>query len=271
MHRRRLYSLQVINWVYRLQVIGLAAVVLLSACKEEKPAPPLATPTPTVAPTPAPTPSATPKPSPTPRKPSEDDGGVIVGASQYAFQETRWKKAEIRAINAIALDKASATYLRNEARYTDLATKSGVPQSIIFVLHGRESSWDFTKHLHNGDSLQKRTWQVPAGRPPTGNPPFTFEESALDALAYDHMAGPQWKKLGDGLQKLEAFNGLGYQKYHKDTPSPYLWAGTNIYSQGKYVADGKWSATAVDKQLGVACIMRWMIVNKKIRVWPYVE
>ena len=255
---------------HRLSVkLLLGAVLVLASCKEEKPVP-APTPTPTVAPTPAPTPVPTPEATPTP-KPHYDPERVIVGESQYAFQETRWKKAEVRSVNAIALDKASATYLRNEARYSALAEQSGVPSSIIFVLHGRESSWDFSKHLHNGDSLQKRTWQVPAGRPVKGNPPFTFEESALDALAYDKMAGPQWKKLGDGLQKLEAFNGLGYQKYHKDTPSPYLWAGTSIYTQGKYVKDGVWSSTAVDKQLGVATIMRWMIVNKKIPVWPYVE
>lgn len=271
MHRRPRHRFQIINWLYRLQVIGLAAA-LLWACKEEKPTPPVATPTPapTVAPTPTATPLPTPKASPTPNH-EHDPEEVLVGVSQYAFQETRWQKAEVRAINAIALDKASATYLRNEGRYSALATQSGVPSSIIFVLHGRESSWDFSKHLHNGDSLQHRTWQVPAGRPPTGNPPFTFEESALDALAYDHMAGTWWKKLGDGLQKLESFNGLGYQKYHKDVPSPYLWAGTNLYQKGKYVADGKWSSEAVDKQLGVAAIMRWMIVNKKIKVWPYVQ
>lgn len=243
-------------------LLMVGAVLVLSSCKRENPIPETI-PEPIATPGPSATPSATPTP-----KPEHEDGEVIIGGSKYTLQETRWYKAEVRSINAISLDKAAALYQSNADRYSNISKESGVPSSIIFVLHGRESSWDFTKHLHNGDSLQKRTWQVPAGRPPTGNPPFTFEESALDALSYDNMDGPQWDKLGDGLQKLEEFNGLGYQKYHPTVPSPYLWAGTSLYYQGKYVADGKWSATAVDKQLGVACVLKWMLA-KDMPIWPY--
>jgi peptidoglycan hydrolase-like protein with peptidoglycan-binding domain len=41
--------------------------------------------------------------------------------------------------------------------------------------------------------------------------------------------------------------------------SPYLWAGTNNYESGKYVADGVWSSAAVDQQLGIVPVMRKMI------------
>ena len=37
----------------------------------------------------------------------------------------------------------------------------------------------------------------------------------------------------------------------KPINSPYVYAGTSAYSQGKYVADGYFSSTAVDQQVGV--------------------
>jgi lysozyme family protein len=53
---------------------------------------------------------------------------------------------------------------------------------VVAVIHQMECSGDFTKHLHNGDTLKARTVQVPTGRPLTGKPPFTWEQSATDAL-----------------------------------------------------------------------------------------
>ena len=53
-------------------------------------------------------------------------------------------------------------------------------------------------------------------------------------------------------------NGLGYLKYHKNVLSPYLWSGTQHYTKGKYIADGKFSSTTVDKQLGTCAILKRM-------------
>ena len=39
-------------------------------------------------------------------------------------------------------------------------------------------------------------------------------------------------------------------------PSPYLWSFSTHYARGKYVADGKWSPTAVSAQCGVAVLLR---------------
>ena len=187
--------------------------------------------------------------------------------TRYPFQEERWRVAVINSIDIIRLDKAVALFERERVRYVEIEDLSGVPASVIFVIHGRESTWNFSRHLHNGDPLTARTKLVPAGRPKTGNPPFTFVESAVDALEYDGMARKNWASLGDGLQALEAFNGLGYQK--KGRISPYLWAGTDLYVSGKYVRDGVYSATAVDKQLGVAAILKRM-EERGLKVWPMV-
>ena len=40
--------------------------------------------------------------------------------------------------------------------------------------------------------------------------------------------------------------------------SPYLWAFSNHYTRGKYVADGRWSETAVSRQAGAATLLRRM-------------
>jgi peptidoglycan hydrolase-like protein with peptidoglycan-binding domain len=38
--------------------------------------------------------------------------------------------------------------------------------------------------------------------------------------------------------------------------SPYLWSFSNIYSSGKYVADGRFSASAVDQQCGAMPVLK---------------
>jgi hypothetical protein len=124
-----------------------------------------------------------------------------------------------------------------------------------------ESSLDFTRHLHNGDPLTARTVHEPEGRPKSGTPPFTWEESAIDSLAYQGL--PRWQdwSLPGILYKLEEYNGWGYRLSHPHVLSPYLWSGSNHYTSGKYVADGTWSDTAISKQIGAAVILRRMAEN----------
>ena len=113
-------------------------------------------------------------------------------------------------------------------------------------------------HLHNGDPLTARTTHVPAGRPvanPRGEPeagprrsapnPYTWEESAADALCQKGLnAWADWTIVGS-LFQLEAYNGWGYRMYHSEVLSPYLWSFTNHYTKGKYASDGKWGANLV--------------------------
>lgn len=176
----------------------------------------------------------------------------------FPFQETRWFEARINPQDAIRLDKAVDRWRETEPRYRAIEKDSDVPAVVIFTLHGRESTWSFRHHLHEGSPLTGRTRWVPQGRPLTGKPPFTFEESAIDALIYDKMGTKNWKSLGDSLQAIERYNGMGYQRYHQEVPSPYLWAGTSLYTKGKYVRDGVWDANARDKQLGCAAILKRM-------------
>ena len=52
----------------------------------------------------------------------------------------------------------------------------------------------------------------------------------------------------------ERYNGLGYR--NKGLPSPYVWAGTDKYTSGKYVADGVFDPNYVDQQLGVMLMIK---------------
>ena len=142
---------------------------------------------------------------------------------------------------------------RGRERYEAIARPVNLPWYFVGCLHLMESGCDFTKHLHNGDPLTARTKLVPKGRPKTGNPPFTWEESAKDALEYDGLRGPM-DTIGEQFKAFEKFNGTGYRK--KGINTPYIWSGTTHYSKGKYVKDGVFDAEAVSEQVGIACVYK---------------
>ena len=178
--------------------------------------------------------------------------------------EKLWDSAQINASQVFRIDKAISLYLDNKSRYDGVENmrNGGVPSAVVFVLHGRESTWNFSKHLHEGSPLTGRTRWVPKGRPkspPANGSSYTFEESAEDALykLKDLENKVDWSECHDSLYNIEKYNGLGYLMY-KPINSPYLWSGTNHYSKGKYVSDGKYSSTAVDGQLGTCSILKRM-------------
>ena len=148
---------------------------------------------------------------------------------------------------------------KNGPRYVKVQDNVGVPWHIISVLHNMEASLRFDKHIQNGNPLTKRTYWVPKGRPKTGKPPFTWEYSAADALRYDKLHLVKDWSVHHMLYTIERYNGTGYLRYHKDVPTPYLWSGSQHYVRGKYVSDGKWSSTAVSKQVGAAVILKELV------------
>lgn len=165
---------------------------------------------------------------------------------------------EVRAPRVAAVEALVDRLAANRARYEAVGAETGVPWQVVAVIHNMESSQSFGRHLHNGDPLTARTTHVPAGRPKTGEPPFTWEESAADALAMKGLgAGTDWSLAGT-LYQVERYNGFGYRQYHPHVLSPYLWGFSNHYTSGKYVADGTWSDTAVSAQCGAAVLLRRM-------------
>lgn len=148
-----------------------------------------------------------------------------------------------------AIDRYANRIIANRAKYEEVSAATGVPWIFVGCLHYRESALDFKTHLHNGDSLKERTKHVPAGRPVEGEPPFTWEESAIDALKYEKFDGKTDWSMENICDRAERYNGLAYKRMGK--PSPYLWSGSNIYVRGKYVEDHVFDPSAVDKQIGV--------------------
>jgi lysozyme family protein len=142
-----------------------------------------------------------------------------------------------------------------KSRYQAVAAKTGVPWPAIAVIHERECSQDWTGSLAQGDPWNRISVHVPAGRGPFKS----WEEAAADALVNcaPHLARNKDWSIGGTLTRLEEYNGLGYAA--RSAPSPYLWSGTDQYRSGKYVRDGVYDSTAVDRQLGCAGLLLAMI------------
>lgn len=173
----------------------------------------------------------------------------------------RWDKA--RFTRSTAINAQAAKIEAHRERYEAVSKATGVPWDVIGVIHYRESSGDFKGVLHNGQKIigtGKVTTLVPKGRGPFS----TWEEAAIDALVVcpPYAAKNKDWSIGGTLDILEKYNGMGYK--NKGLPSPYLWAGTDQYKIGKYVADGKYDPNHVDKQLGTAALlMRLRDMEKK--------
>jgi lysozyme family protein len=152
------------------------------------------------------------------------------------------------------IEAATDRVVGGKSRCQAVASNLGaIPWYVIGVINELESTSNFNAHLHNGDPLTRRTVHVPAGRPPTGSPPFTWEASAEDALRMKNYHTMSDWRLSRILHRLEGYNGLGFRRHGIFTP--YLWSGCQHYSRGKYVADGVWDPNAVSKQIGCGVIL----------------
>jgi lysozyme family protein len=157
---------------------------------------------------------------------------------------------------------AKLTDANSDRSYDTVEDSICAPWYFIGIIHGLEASFNFKAHLHNGDPLKARTVQVPAGRPPVWLPPTDWASSAEDALTIEKFADqPDWS-LAQMLYRFEKYNGFGSRSRGINTP--YLWAFSNQYTKGKYVADGKWNPDAVSQQCGAAVMLKALIESGKI-------
>lgn len=164
----------------------------------------------------------------------------------------------LRGTQSSDLKSFYANWKKNKARYEAVEAKTGVPAELIAALHWRESTANFKTYLHQGDPLGRKAVHVPKNIPLF----HKWENAAVHAL---NMKGSIRKKLGitattTDMAALatfaEYYNGLGY--HYKKTASPYVYSGTNQYSRGKYVADGRYSRTHRDNQLGVVTMLNYI-------------
>lgn len=174
-----------------------------------------------------------------------------------------WNDAEVVADKHAAARAMADKLLKDKARYKAVGDAIGVPWHIVGGYNLRESDCNFNTHLHCGDPLKARTVHEPKGRPKaapkSGHLPYTWEESAIDALT---MPGKEYQKITRwsverSLFQGECYNGLGY--ITKDDNTPYLWSWTNEYHGGKFVADHVYSKTAWDQQPGLVAVWKALI------------
>ena len=174
-------------------------------------------------------------------------------AAEYA---QLWGCLEIKPERLHAVTAIARRIIDGRLRYGEVSAVTGVPWFIVGVLHAMECSRfpEFSQHLHNGDPLTARTRQVPRGRPLAGKPPFAWAASATDAIRYDNLDKVERWTVERAAYALEGYNGWGYRP--RGVPSPYLWSYSNHYDRGKYIADGRWSASAVSDQPGALVILK---------------
>jgi lysozyme family protein len=168
-----------------------------------------------------------------------------------AANAARWKAMRVR----VDASKVAGRLVSHKSEYLEVSGLTGVPWAVIAVIHEREASQSWAANIAQGDPWDKVSTHVPAGRGPFKS----WKEAAVDALVNCAPRAAQWKdwSASGALTLLEKYNGLGYA--NKGRPSPYVWAGTDQYVSGKYVADGVYDPNAVDRQLGCAAMLTAMM------------
>jgi lysozyme family protein len=138
--------------------------------------------------------------------------------------------------------------------YHDVGSDLNIPWYFIGIIHGMECGFNFGAHLHNGDPLTARTVNVPANRPANGKPPFTWRDSARDAMIFDGYTHETEWSIPRMLYLFEKYNGFGYRKL--GIPSPYVWSFSNLYIKGKFLSDHHFDPNAVSAQCGAGVILK---------------
>lgn len=205
-------------------------------------------------------PKEEPKPVPVETKPVPSKPIPVLNTKIYEdakpIYAELWARCEIKPEKLGDVQYECNQILKNKASYERVSAVTGVPWDVIGCIHMLECGGRFDRHLHCGDPLTARTVHVPAGRPIKGNPPFTWFESAVDALGYDGLTTQKDWSIERTLHMLQGYNGFGYVS--KGINSPYLWSFSSIYTKGKYTADSVYSPNAVSDQVGAACILKFL-------------
>jgi lysozyme family protein len=164
------------------------------------------------------------------------------------------------------VDRTAEKLLGFKRRYAEVAAQNCVPIIFMAPSFEREASSDFTRNPAQGWPLNSISKEIPH------NGPFPNWKSA--ALAAYHLNGLDKVGAGNWTWELicfygELFNGFGYRDYHH-MHTPYLWAGTNIQTIGKYTEDKGFDPTVMDAQLGTIPVARRMVELDSTLALPFV-
>jgi lysozyme family protein len=152
------------------------------------------------------------------------------------------------AERAVAVLKL-ADKLRDE--WTEVTAKTGVPRLWGIASFERESSSNYSCSPAQGDPWDKVSVHVPRGLGPYEN----WGESCVTAYGIDKLneVGASNWTWTRACYEGELYNGFGPRAHGRHTG--YLWSWTNVYTGGKYIADGKWDPDTQDQQCGMVPMM----------------
>jgi lysozyme family protein len=172
-------------------------------------------------------------------------------AALVAANAARWSKVRVHAAKQPSFRAVARRLVAARERYQAVSVLTGVPWYVIAVIHEREASQRWDASIAQGDPWARVSTHVPKGRGPF----VSWQAAAVDALTNCAPYAAKWKDWSPGgiMTLLEQYNGLGYA--NRGRPSPYIWAGTDQYVRGKYVADGKYDPNVVDSQPGCAGLL----------------
>jgi lysozyme family protein len=193
---------------------------------------------------------------PTAHQPKRCEDKMVNIALLKKTNANRWRDMRVTAGLMTVIDKTASRLVDPDAKakYVAVSNKTSIPWFVIAVIHEREASQSWKANLAQGDPWNRVSVHVPKGRGPFKS----WEDAAVDALANCAPHAAQWKDwtAGGTFTLLEEYNGLGYAALGR--PSPYVWASTDQYSRGKYIADGHYDPNAIDHQLGCAALLNRM-------------
>lgn len=161
--------------------------------------------------------------------------------------------ATVKVTRVAAAKAAADQVFKNGNRYIAAGAATGVPWPFIGVLDQRESDCNPTRGLGQGDPWNKVSTHVPKGKGPFAS----WVDAAKYYIHYDGLDDPPapWD-MPVACWEGEKWNGFGPR--NKGIFTGYLWAGTNHYTRGKYVADSVWDGGEVDQQLGIVAVLYMM-------------
>jgi lysozyme family protein len=166
-----------------------------------------------------------------------------------------WKNMQVRPGKEASVKSVANRIAASKAVYEAVTAQIGVPWVVVGIIHSLEADNNMGKHLHNGNPLTGRTTDVPSGRPP-GNPPFTWEVSAIDALKLKKLDTIKDWPLERIAYELERYNGWGYRNLGGAVKSPYLWSFSNHHLKGKFIRDHVFNPEAPSSQVGGMLLLK---------------
>lgn len=219
--------------------------------------PPAPKPTPPAAPAPqpAPAPPSPPLTPPNPAGPAPLVTGHVDLASLRAEYIQDWQAMVVSPQHASAVTADANKVLAHKSEYQAVEAATSVPWWVVGIIDMMEGGGGADTNPANGQTLKRRTTAVPEGRPPAPlEPPFTFQQAAVDAMTYMGFDKIKTWTIDVVSWVFEKQNGFGYRQH--GLRSPYLYGFSNLEQPGRYVADHVFDPTAVNKQAGALTILK---------------